>query len=401
MKLPTLYKKTNTGAIQFWTISVEQGCGPAGSEMRGIIVTEYGQLGTDSPQRTEDEISKGKNTGKKNATTAVQQAEAEAQAKWEKQKKKGYVESIESAQAGELDALIEGGIEPMLAHSYMDVVYDMRPGHENDPPQLIKTKDAKKIKFPVYMQPKLDGIRCVAILKDGVCTLWSRTRKPINSVPHIARAIEASFKEDIVLDGELYNHLYKNDFEKIVSAVRKDEPSESSGLVQYHIYDTINDKSQQERVEMLEKLRLEQPLIVVKTLGVIEQDVLDFFNDFRKQGYEGAMLRNTQAGYVNKRSYDLQKFKEFMEDDFEIVGINEGRGKLAGHVGAFVLKLKTANSTENGTVDVKLEGDTDYLKKCFEDHSLWKGKQLTVVYQGHTVDMSLRFPVGKAIRDYE
>src|SRR5271170_7156822 len=99
---PILYKKTSTGAIQMWKISsIPQhiSCGEA-----SIIVTEHGQV-DGKIQTTKDLITEGKNIGKKNATDAYQQAEAEAQAKWEKQKKKGYVESIEAAQAEELDAL--------------------------------------------------------------------------------------------------------------------------------------------------------------------------------------------------------------------------------------------------------------------------------------------------------
>lgn len=397
MKLPTLYKKNNTGSLQFWNISVEQGCGPAGSEMRGIVVTEYGQLGTDSPQRTEDEISKGKNTGKKNATTAVQQAEAEALAKWEKQKKKGYVETKEAAEAGELDELIEGGALPMLAESYLDVLYDMRPGHENDPPVITKTKESKKIKFPALMQPKFDGIRCIAIVKDGKCTLWSRTRKAIHSVPHIVAAIEEHVKGDVILDGELYNHMYKNDFEKIVSAVRKDEPSEESKLVHYHIYDIINDQPMNQRVATLAStVPFQLPLVPVQTVTVVDGGDLEFFFAMRKAGYEGAMIRNMNALYVPKRSMDLQKLKEFHEDEFKIVGIEEGKGKLQGHVGAFNCVTK-----EGVDFKAKLEGDTGYLKKCFEDHSLWQGKQMTVVYQGFGINRRPRFPVAKAIRDYE
>ena len=135
--LPMLYKKTSTGAIQFWEIWVE------GSS----IITRYGQVGTDSPQTTTDTITKGKNTGKANATTSSQQAELEAEAKWRKQLKKGYVQSEADAQNDVLDEVIEGGILPMLAHKY--------------------TEHGHKMKFPCLGQPKLDGIRCTAIKAFG------------------------------------------------------------------------------------------------------------------------------------------------------------------------------------------------------------------------------------------
>ena len=107
------------------------------------------------------------------------------------------------------------------------------------------------------------------------------------------------------------------------------------------------------------------------------------------------MLRNIDSLYVNKRSYDLQKVKEFQDEEFEIIGIDEGRGKLTGHVGSFV--CRTANGKE---FLAKMAGDTDKLKEYFENHALWQGKQLTVKFQGLTGKEQVpRFPVGLRIRD--
>jgi DNA ligase-1 len=386
MKLPTLYKKTSTGAIQFWEISVKETTveRPIGTMYGvGLITTKYGQLDTDSPQITEDAVLFGKNEGKKNETTALQQAEKEAQSKWEKQLKRGYVTSIESAKAGEIDRLIEGGISPMLAHKFSD--------HGN------------KIKYPSYIQPKLDGIRCIAIIKDRKCTLWSRTRKPITSMPHIVAEIESHFIADIILDGELYNQEFKNNFEHIVHLVRQEDPDPQHTDVQYHIYDLVNEDTFQKRNSRLNKIfTIGDPklkyLVKVHTSTIHdESEVTGIFNLLRDSGYEGAMLRNADGLYVNKRSYDLQKVKEFEDNEFEIIGIEEGRGKLIGHVGAFILK------TESGKEFIaKMSGDTEKLKEYFEDHSTWKGKKLTVQYQGLTGKENVpRFPVGIAIRDYE
>lgn len=387
MQLPTLYKKTSTGAIQFWRIAARACKSPAtdtmfSDDLVGEITTEYGQMGTDSPQKTVDIVFEGKNVGKKNATTPVQQAEAEAKAKWEKQKKKGYVESIEAAQAGEVDAVIEGGIVPMLAHSYAD------HGH--------------KIKYPAFVQPKLDGIRCIAILKDGKCTLWTRTRKPITGVPHIARAIEVAFQSDVVLDGELYNHEFKSNFEKIVSLVRQEVPAEGHEVVQYHVYDLPGDEPFSKRAEKLRYLKSSwfpnQEVVKVETVQVEDEaQAMALFQNWRGQGYEGAMIRNADGKYVNKRSYDLLKMKEFDDAEFDIVGVEEGRGKLQGHAGAFVCR------TQDGKEFLaKMAGDTGMLKTYFEDHSTWTGKKLTVKYQGLTGAGGVpRFPVGVAIRDYE
>jgi DNA ligase-1 len=387
MMLPTLYKKTSTGAIQYWKVAVHQIVPVAECPVPvGVIVTEHGQLGTDSPQTTEDTISEGKNIGKKNETTAVRQAELEAQAKWEKQKKKGYVESLEAAQKGEVDEIIEGGIVPMLAQSFAD------HGH--------------KIKYPCYAQPKLDGIRCIAMVKDGKCTLWTRTRKPITSVPHIIKEVERLFGNlDITLDGELYNHDLKKDFEKIVSMVRQEEPAEGCEIVQYHIYDVVTDQTFRDRWEnffsfsgLLTPSEPPKYCFMVST-GMIhsEDQVQTVFEASVKMGFEGLMLRNKDAKYVNKRSYDLQKVKEFEDAEFDIVGVEEGRGKLAGKVGSFVCTMPNGK-----TFLAKMAGDTDRLREYFENPSLWQGKRLTVKYQGLTGKEGVpRFPVGVAIRDYE
>src|ERR1700722_19440930 len=114
IELATLYKKTSNGAIQFWEISVFM------EGVSGIIFTRYGQYGTLSPQETRDVVSSGKNIGKKNETSAYQQAVLEASAKWEKQLKKGYVQNIEDAKSGKTDKVIEGGVSPMLAHKFSE-----------------------------------------------------------------------------------------------------------------------------------------------------------------------------------------------------------------------------------------------------------------------------------------
>lgn len=380
MMFPTLYKKTNTGALQFWTISVYE---DSDHSIAYIIETEYGQVGTDSPQTTFDHIYEGKNVGKANETSVKEQAEAEAKAKHEKQRKKGYVDSLEAAQNGELDDLIEGGIVPMLAHTF--------------------EKQGKKIKYPCYVQPKLDGIRCIAILKDGVCTLWSRTRKPVNSLPHIIEEIENNFKEDIILDGELYSEEFKDNFEHIVHLVRQLEPDPRHMDVQYHIYDTVNDKSFDQRTLKLNKKFASPTSPNFKYLRLVETNMVedesqvpDFYNDFKSEGFEGAMLRNAASLYVNKRSSDLIKVKSMQDEEFEIVGIEEGRGKLSGHVGAFVCKMD-----EGMEFKAKMSGSTEKLKEYFEDHKLWRGKLLTVQFQDLTSYGIPRFPVGLRIREAE
>ena len=367
MKLPKLYKKTSTGAIQTWEVWTEA----------NIIKTAFGQL-DGKIQQTEDVIREGKNVGRSNETTPEQQAEAEAKAYWDKKKKKSYVEDVDRANASETD--IVGGLDVMLAHTY--------------------SKQGHKIKWPAYAQPKLDGIRMIAIVDNGSCSLWTRTRKPITGIPHIQRELETLFPSGYyAFDGEAYNHDFKKDFEKIVSYVRQEEPIEGHEVVQYHIYDTPTAGAFTERLRNLVNLIPDNTKYLRRVDTVLvedEEDSMEMFEQYLALGYEGLILRNAYGEYVGKRSYDLQKVKEFEDSEFEIVDIEEGRGKLTGHVGAFVLK------TDGGSpFKAKMMGDVDRLKEFFDRPNLWRGKKLTVKFQGLTAYGVPRFPVGVMIRDYE
>ncbi len=374
----TLYKKTSMGAIQFWHISVHLNA----NRKSATIITNYGQNETVSPQITEDVISEGKNLGKTNQTDAVQQAILETEAKWEKQKKKGYVESMEEAEKGNIDTtVIEGGILPMLAHKFSE------QGH--------------KITYPAFIQPKLDGIRCIAIVKDGKCTLWTRSRKRITSMPHIVDALE-SIGEDRVYDGELFNMEYKHNFEHIVSLVRQEKPAYNCTDIQYHIYDLLNDQPMLERLETLSEIysdmETDRYIKIVDTYKAFDEGAVAGRTDFFiAQGYEGGMVRQMDSLYENKRSYGLQKVKKFDDAEFEIVGIEEGRGKLAGHVGSFICKTESGKEFQ-----AKLSGSLERLQYYFENPEAWKNKKLTIKYQGITTKEKVpRFPVGIEVRDYE
>jgi DNA ligase 1 len=254
-----------------------------------------------------------------------------------------------------------------------------------------------KIIYPAYVQPKLDGIRCIAIHKNGKCTLWSRNQKPITSVPHIIKHIESLYKDiDVVLDGELYNHKFKSNFSKIVSLVKQKEPDKDHELVQYHIYDLISDEPFISRISELEVDLPSGSLILVPTFLVANvSEVTSKFKTITSKGYEGLMIRNKDSFYTNKRSFDLQKVKEFDDAEFKIIGIKEGKGKLLGHVGSFICE-----TSSKSRFTVKMACETSLLRKYFLDHSLWNNKFLTIQYQGLTNKEKVpRFPIGIRFRD--
>lgn len=369
--LPTLYKKTKTGKVQEWTIEVIE------DAEGGLILTTYGQ--TDGKkQATQDLVREGKNVGRANETTPLQQAEAEARSRWEKKLKSGYVESLDGAEAGETHEVIQGGVNPMLAYPY--------------------DKQGHKIKYPALAQPKLDGHRCIAMLVDGKCSLWSRTRKRITGVPHIERAIEAAFPHStevtLVFDGELYNHDLRDNFEGLTSLIRSATPKAGHERVQYWIYDLVSETKQSLRAGALANLHLDPPLVVVPTEEVEdEEQMVAVFGAYLANGFEGLMLRNADAAYEYRRSYNLQKVKLMADAEFLVTEVQEGRGRMAG------LALFVCRTDEGKEFRCKMEGELESLRKYVEDPSLAVGRMLTVRFQNLTAEGLPRFPIGVRFRE--
>ncbi len=375
-KLDTLYKKTSTGADQFWEVSVKG----------NTIITRWGQI-DGKVQETSDVVKEGKNTGRANATTPEEQALLEATSHWEKKLKKGYVKDLKSARAGKTDSIIEGGIFPMLAQKF--------------------SEHGDKLKYPALVQPKFDGHRCIAMIDaNKKSTLWTRSRKPITSMVHIQNELDRlSLPAGTILDGELYNHDYRDKFEELTSFIRDSAPKPGSTAVQYHVYDRVDPATQEYRTSGLHSMlisgswgnaRLRSDYIIyVETERVDDEDhLMKVFERFLKKGYEGAMARNVAGKYVNKRSYDLLKIKQFEDAEFKVVGVEEGRGKLAGH-GIFVCQ------TEGGEeFRAKMMGDTADLKQYWDNPKLAVGRYLTVKFQGYTKKNAVpRFPVAMRFRN--
>lgn len=375
-KLPTLYKLNSKGKIQYWEIGVVK------STKMGFfdIKVNYGQQ-NGKIQTSFDTITEGKNIGKANETSILQQAQFEATAKWTKQQeRKGYKTDVTKLNIDE-----RPGAEPMLAHRY--------------------DKYPDKIKFPCFIQPKFDGHRCLAIITLEGCTLFSRQRKEITSLPHINTFlfgyVSSSLPDSafpITLDGELYNHDYKDNFEDLTGFIRSKTPKIGHEVVQLHVYDIIIGHSGFEiRSEILKKLFENlpdsSPLREVLTKKVEQKDVVQQFKEFLSLGYEGAMLRNKLGGYQGKRSYDLQKVKQFVDEEFEIVDIEEGRGAMKGHA---IFVCKTPNDK---LFKAKMKGPLQELAKIYNNKDEYKNRIVTVQFQEYTKDGIPRFPVALRLKE--
>jgi len=336
------------------------------------IVTTYGQL-DGNKQIARDKILEGKNIGRSNETTPTQQAEVEAMAGWILKQKKGYVLEISDATDSKVNSdFITGGISPMLAQSY--------------------AKHASKIVYPAFMQPKLDGHRCIAVIEGTKATLWTRTRKPITGVPHIIRDLEALSLPDCILDGELYSHDYREKFEELTSFIKRPDPKPGHEVVQYHMYDRVSEQPFWKRAASIPASTAS--LVAVHTAPVATEDeALEFFEACISEGYEGAMIRNSNSPYENKRSYNLQKVKEFSDAEFTVVGVEEGRGKMAGKA---IFVCKTSGGE---TFGVKMKGALDSLTVYLTNSPDYIGKSLTVQYQALTAKGIPRFPIGLRFRE--
>jgi len=272
-------------------------------------------------------------------------------------------------------------------------------------PMLAYKVDKKPIDWTtkVFLQPKLDGVRCI-FTKDGA---YSRTGKEFKNLAHIKYDLTDYFRKhpNSVLDGELYNHALKNDFEKIISLVRKQKPTEQDArdaqhLVQYHVYDTVAEGPDYEsRFNWLRtNLPIAASMTLIKNTVVESQDEAKMLHDVHlAQGYEGSMLRLNKP-YEQKRSYNLQKFKDFSDTEATIVGYEAGKGKFTGLIGKFFMQDDDGN--EFGCPIGKGYNFAD-RKVILDNIHEYMGQRATFTYFQRTQAGSYRHPLFKTLRNYE
>jgi DNA ligase-1 len=363
MNHPTLYKIDSTGRVRTWWIESNDEAYRTHSGLEtGKIVVSGWQYPTE------------KNVGKVNATSVTEQVLSEVKSKYEHQTYQGkYADTIEEARKG------AKFVECMLAAAY----------------------DAKKNKaFPYWSQPKLDGVRCIT----SEAGLQSRNGKPLLSSPHIRAALQPLFDEfpDAVVDGELYNHELKDDFEKLISLARKTKPTsediyESAKMIEYHVYDVIipgEDLTYAERFKFIQvNIAGRFPMVVaVPAVLVHSADEIDTkLGEYLESGYEGQMLRDRNAPYEHKRSKSLLKHKTFEDDEFEIVEVVEGLGNWQGYAKSVTIRLPDGEVQQSG-----MRGSQEFAKRLLEERDSLVGTQVTVRYQNKTSDGKLRFPVAVA-----
>jgi len=260
----------------------------------------------------------------------------------QKKVKQGYSDTLES------------GLSAMLAHEWT---------HE-------------PLVFPVYVQPKLDGIRCLVYEKDGQTVFQSRNHTFFQSFPHIQGI------QGLVLDGELYNHSLE--FQEITSMVRKKGHPDLSRL-EYHVYDIIGDGTFEERLRMIQSVPgfvLRNP---VETKLVNSVDEIEAYHaDCVKRGYEGIMIRTPGGLYRQTRSKDLLKYKHFKTEEFKVIG------HTVGKEGIPVFECAVGERR----FGVMMKSTLEEKQAMLASVESYYGKWLTVKYQELSKDGVPRFPVG-------
>lgn len=366
---PTLYAKAKTGSIRCYEISVRDFGNYAIMTTKKKVTLE-GKWTTDEYKFTE-----GVNIGKANETTYLQQAFLRAESAVNKLKDSGFVEELSSLMLSDFNTDANGNMKPMLAIGFNE----------------------KKIKFPCYIQPKYDGVRCtISLDKNGKVLILSRNGKPYD-VPHVKQWAEEN-KSLLPLDGELYCHKELT-FQEIISAVKK--RSNLTDKIRFVVYDRpVANETNKTRLQFLQK---HIPIIsdyrpVYLSSGVLcanMEDITTYHLRCVEAGYEGAIIRNLDGLYeFGFRSNNLIKMKKFDDAEFEILSVVEALGRDEG-TAVFVCACK------GGEFKVKPQGSRELRKEYFDNAEDLIGKMVTVQYQGLTDEGLPRFPSAISIRDYE
>jgi ATP-dependent DNA ligase len=321
------------------------------------VVVTHGFVG--GKQVVHESECQGKNIGKTNETTPNQQAMSEAKSLWDKKVKSGYSKNMADPQTT---------YHPMLAQEMTD----------------------KLVQYPCFVQPKLDGIRCIVYKTDQI-HFQSRNHSMLQTMTHLLPELEQIFHihPTAVLDGELYTH--GMGFQKITSLVRKKDHPELS-TIHYCVYDLIQSDVYTDRLQTLSTIT--QGLKMVHCIGTVEacnREAIERLHSlYTIQGYEGIMLRVPNGLYKQQsRSKELLKYKHFKDAEYEVVGHHEGTG------GTAVFECKTKEGKIFGvTMKCTTEEKKDMLKRVHE----YYGKQLTVKFQELSEDNIPRFPVGIGFR---
>ena len=275
-------------------------------------------------------------------------------------------------------------------------------------PELVhdfNKTNGKGITFPACIQPKLDGVRCIAFWKNGEVVLGTRSGKIWEAPSHINKELEAIMPERMVLDGELYTHDLSINFETLTSWAKKKQPETCN--LEYHVFDSPIDEHGNTEQFSVRALNLSLWFIRTKSkrnkVKCVENKEVCTKNDvylaekyYTQQGYEGAIVRDLEGKYsFGKRSWAVQKVKTFRDEEFEVVDFEDGQGRDNGCV------IWICTTEDGKRFHVKPKETLERRKELYEEGSAYIGKYLKVGFQNYTKNGIPRFPIGIGFRDEE
>lgn len=365
---PTLYGQSTHGVVKVWSIRVESVSEK--EDAPAEIVITHGQEGG-KQQETRRRVSQGKNLGRANATTPWSQALAEAEAFWAKKQDKGYSTSASASTKQSPTRL------PMLALKYED--------------------RSHAVTWPAFVQPKLNGVRCLIERVGDDILFHSRGNKQFTTLAHLKADALTVLRDGEMLDGELYSH-GEITFQELVSLIKNEKTSDAarvSRYVQFWNYDRCEDAP---FIKRAARLVDHGSIRRVPTYRVAhEQEMREHHARFMQDGYEGTMVRSgDDTPYrFQYRSPSLLKVKDFQTEEFEIVGAEEGVGKAAGQA-TFICR-----TADGQTFGCRCKGTDAMRRDQWVNRAQYVGKKLTVKFQTLSDSGIPVFPVGEVVRNYE
>ncbi len=353
-----------------------------GSDYYCEYTTLSGYVGMKMTQSKPTVISVGKNIGKKNETSVLEQAIKECKSKYAAKIKTGYTDKQITTETHKVDT--SAMPFPMAVKKWAEF--------------------GKKLHYPLYIQPKLDGARLLARLEGDQVVLYTRRLVKVVGFERLKNELLSMFNhhpnlKDFIVDGEMYRHgMNLQDISGIFRNVSMSEDLKDQ--LKYHVFDMFSTDKKNSKMVFPQRHELLMKFINVSNINMVianptnlvdsELAAEDMYNDYVRNGYEGIIYKSADKPYEfdfnkEKRSSWYLKRKKQEDAEFEIVGFTHGNGKNADCI---VFELKTANGKVFNCVP---NGTYEYLKQLYklavkEFDAKLKGRLAKVLYDDLSKD---------------
>lgn len=276
-------------------------------------------------------------------------------------------------------------------------------------------KILEPVKYPVRVEPKLDGVRCVAVKKDGIVTFHTRNGSVLETLPRIKAALEnVPYEGDFVLDGEAMGR----DWNESTSVLMSSKTKKDDRNIFFNVFDYVPCAdwiAQKTSMTYLHRIQHVDDIVcrlaegsnvrqVPHVMAKNEEELKTFFAKCMNEGYEGVMLKTLHEPYKWDRSKNILKLKPCVTYEGVVVGWYEGRHgtKHENQFGGFHVVLPNGIVTRIGggfndafRSQIQIEGPDSWIGKIVE----CEAQPDPLTKDGLTSDGRMRFPVYIRTRD--